>query len=1045
MSVVLTPDGNRNKPPISASPQRQLKKRDSVSSDVSSSRPNSTTTSDGNNSTGDEEENISSDTSETSDVGDSTDDEEKGLDPISEEASMRKRSDGENARAIEIQNLDISPAVAALLFSRVENADENEVNFEENSSSEWDTDTPRVENRWSTSEEESSFYRDDAAAHTNDSTCCDEDFTWVRSENTVIEKHPLQSSPSSKNASKPPRPGGASLDRRRQTQSSRHDRDHKSRSTHLVREKCMSGDLKESHHARENRKEAGYHSESYINHYRRGSPGFWEFPPPPAFPYPGFDLHHLYGYHSSRDDLRMFDYHRRHDFFRYGSNGALPISSSQELYHGGGGCCNRYPQPPSTCCSCDHKMNFCSGNQRQDIDERLRRLQSDKDALALQVQVLTEQVSSQNDKIIDLERSLTDKTQLLNNTEDMLQRVSDFARSIGKRLDQQKEMLTRSSLETQKLELMSAMSELKLQQAALERENLELRSSQMNNNNSLPSRRPQASRGMLTSTPNSTFHGSVGSLQQSNAGVSAPKTPPASLRHQINPHFSSLPRTSFTSGSLSTSNGPTSKSMIGTSNALIDNNANPKQRNVAFANETKESNCFSSLVSGCGHLSWKNDVKIEGTETERVIEDSNDPPRSFTPQPTASPSLGQKSKGFRSIFGKIKRSNSGNLEDLPGEGEFKRGGVRATAGARLGWSHTNKSSDKPFEKWDVDELCSWFDEMGLGSYEDEVRKCFKDGATALIEISPIDMERDLNLKTPLHRKKITLAIADMTGKEKDEIMLNAGKLDTAWIMRWLDDIGLPQHKDMFSTARMDGRMLNKLTMDDLASLHVTSCLHVASLRRGIQVMRENNWNPDCLIRRSSGDESISEPIHLWTAHRVMEWLRCVDLAEYAPNLRGAGVHGALMMYEPKFTAELLADLLSISQSKTLLRRHLATHFKELLGRDVIQGKRDAENVLGYQPLTITAKIKTPKKSQFSLKRKKSSKSGDEWSDFVCPMGSSGDQLLTTNSTSNQNATTTTGISMTNPTVQEIAANSEVASLPTSASSPTSTRSSTSTS
>ncbi|CAD7088009.1 unnamed protein product [Hermetia illucens] len=1029
MSVVLTPDGNRNKPPISASPQRQLKKRDSVSSDVSSSRPNSTTTSDGNNSTGDEEENISSDTSETSDVGDSTDDEEKGLDPISEEASMRKRSDGENARAIEIQNLDISPAVAALLFSRVENADENEVNFEENSSSEWDTDTPRVENRWSTSEEESSFYRDDAAAHTNDSTCCDEDFTWVRSENTVIEKHPLQSSPSSKNASKPPRPGGASLDRRRQTQSSRHDRDHKSRSTHLVREKCMSGDLKESHHARENRKEAGYHSESYINHYRRGSPGFWEFPPPPAFPYPGFDLHHLYGYHSSRDDLRMFDYHRRHDFFRYGSNGALPISSSQELYHGGGGCCNRYPQPPSTCCSCDHKMNFCSGNQRQDIDERLRRLQSDKDALALQVQVLTEQVSSQNDKIIDLERSLTDKTQLLNNTEDMLQR----------------EMLTRSSLETQKLELMSAMSELKLQQAALERENLELRSSQMNNNNSLPSRRPQASRGMLTSTPNSTFHGSVGSLQQSNAGVSAPKTPPASLRHQINPHFSSLPRTSFTSGSLSTSNGPTSKSMIGTSNALIDNNANPKQRNVAFANETKESNCFSSLVSGCGHLSWKNDVKIEGTETERVIEDSNDPPRSFTPQPTASPSLGQKSKGFRSIFGKIKRSNSGNLEDLPGEGEFKRGGVRATAGARLGWSHTNKSSDKPFEKWDVDELCSWFDEMGLGSYEDEVRKCFKDGATALIEISPIDMERDLNLKTPLHRKKITLAIADMTGKEKDEIMLNAGKLDTAWIMRWLDDIGLPQHKDMFSTARMDGRMLNKLTMDDLASLHVTSCLHVASLRRGIQVMRENNWNPDCLIRRSSGDESISEPIHLWTAHRVMEWLRCVDLAEYAPNLRGAGVHGALMMYEPKFTAELLADLLSISQSKTLLRRHLATHFKELLGRDVIQGKRDAENVLGYQPLTITAKIKTPKKSQFSLKRKKSSKSGDEWSDFVCPMGSSGDQLLTTNSTSNQNATTTTGISMTNPTVQEIAANSEVASLPTSASSPTSTRSSTSTS
>lgn len=33
----------------------------------------------------------------------------------------------------------------------------------------------------------------------------------------------------------------------------------------------------------------------------------------------------------------------------------------------------------------------------------------------------------------------------------------------------------------------------------------------------------------------------------------------------------------------------------------------------------------------------------------------------------------------------MKRSGSGNLEDIPGLGEFQRGGVRATAGARLGW------------------------------------------------------------------------------------------------------------------------------------------------------------------------------------------------------------------------------------------------------------------------------------------------------------------------------------------------------------------------
>lgn len=52
------------------------------------------------------------------------------------------------------------------------------------------------------------------------------------------------------------------------------------------------------------------------------------------------------------------------------------------------------------------------------------------------------------------------------------------------------EMLSRSSLETQKLELMSAMSELKLHQTALERENIELRSTHFNNNTITAERRP---------------------------------------------------------------------------------------------------------------------------------------------------------------------------------------------------------------------------------------------------------------------------------------------------------------------------------------------------------------------------------------------------------------------------------------------------------------------------------------------------------------------------------------------------------------------------
>ena len=70
-----------------------------------------------------------------------------------------------------------------------------------------------------------------------------------------------------------------------------------------------------------------------------------------------------------------------------------------------------------------------------------------------------------------------------------------------------------------------------------------------------------------------------------------------------------------------------------------------------------------------------------------------------------------------------------------------------------------------------------------------------------------------------------------------------------------------------------------------------------------------------------------------------------------------GVHGGLLVHEARFTAELLATLLSIPQGKTLLRRHLATHFNQLVGREVVQAKREMETSSAYPPLTPVAKVK----------------------------------------------------------------------------------------
>ena len=49
-----------------------------------------------------------------------------------------------------------------------------------------------------------------------------------------------------------------------------------------------------------------------------------------------------------------------------------------------------------------------------------------------------------------------------------------------------------------------------------------------------------------------------------------------------------------------------------------------------------------------------------------------------------------------------------------------------------------------------------------------------------------------------------------SGNRKDEILLNGLRSD--WITKWLDDIGLPQYKDQFYDARIDGRVLNHLTV-----------------------------------------------------------------------------------------------------------------------------------------------------------------------------------------------------------------------------------------
>ncbi|XP_045872395.1 liprin-beta-2 isoform X8 [Meles meles] len=356
-----------------------------------------------------------------------------------------------------------------------------------------------------------------------------------------------------------------------------------------------------------------------------------------------------------------------------------------------------------------------------------------------------------------------------------------------------------------------------------------------------------------------------------------------------------------------------------------------------------------------------------------------------SPQSPLTPDGKRSPKGIRKFWGKIRRTQSGNFNtDAPGMAEFRRGGLRATAGPRLSRTRDPKGqkcdASAPFAQWSTERVCAWLEDFGLGQYVIFARQWVTSGHT-LLSATPQDMEKELGIKQPLHRKKLILAVKAINTKQEEKSAL----LDHIWVTRWLDDIGLPQYKDQFHESRVDGRMLQYLTVNDLLFLKVTSQLHHLSIKCAIHVLHVNKFNPHCLHRRPADESNLSpSEVVQWSNHRVMEWLRSVDLAEYAPNLRGSGVHGGLIILEPRFTGDTLAMLLNIPPQKTLLRRHLTTKFNALIGPEAEQEKREKMASPAYTPLTTTAKVR-PRKLGFSHFGNIRKKKFDESTDYICPM------------------------------------------------------------
>ncbi|KAL1247426.1 hypothetical protein QQF64_022802 [Cirrhinus molitorella] len=740
------------------------------------------------------------------------------------------------------------------------------------------------------------------------------------------------------------------------------------------------------------------------------------------------------------------------------------------------------------------KVNLPCSSNNETYQERLARLEGDKESLVLQVSVLTDQVEAQGEKIRDLESSLEEHHHKLISTEEMLQQ----------------ELLSRTSLETQKLELMDEVSYLKLKLVGMEEEHnhiderekhhkaeallqelhhlkskveeLEGEKSQYERklkatkteiaklqqllatkdaeieclqnqllcrgtiNNDITERDQELQRlktGMETLiaannekdrhieelnillgqyrklkdglalsqvTNDVLLSGSSeedlsgnrkiralthkvysdvvrSELQMSSRGPSPLLVSPPCLQRELDSR--SLPRM------LSTSLEELQ------SGSLQMNRYNPENNKY----QTLPGK-FSRPEQNGLRLQPSSPLQLSPDESEdsefnlRKAEKTDDSTLSdLSPmssgvesgqQSPVSPEHKKNQKGIRKLWGKIRRTQSGSLPADASDSDFKRGGFRATAGPRLTCLGTGASArdiNAPFPKWSCDQVCAWMEDFGLGQYVNMARQWVTSGQT-LLSASSQDFEKELGIKHPLHRKKLQLALRSFNTK----ITEKSSELDHIWVTRWLDDIGLPQYKDQFSEGRVDGRMLQYLTVNDLLFLKVTSQLHHLSIKCAIHVLHVNKFNPNCLKRRP-GDENMTSPSEVvqWSNHRVMEWLRSVDLAEYAPNLRGSGVHGGLIILEPRFNSDTLAMLLNIPPQKTLLRRHLATNFNSLVGSQAQQEKQEYLESSGYTPLTTTAKVR-PRKMGFSTfgNRKKRS---DDSTDYICPLDASQAQAL----------------------------------------------------
>uniref|UniRef100_A0A3Q2YTD8 Kazrin, periplakin interacting protein a n=1 Tax=Hippocampus comes TaxID=109280 RepID=A0A3Q2YTD8_HIPCM len=238
----------------------------------------------------------------------------------------------------------------------------------------------------------------------------------------------------------------------------------------------------------------------------------------------------------------------------------------------------------------------------------------------------------------------------------------------------------------------------------------------------------------------------------------------------------------------------------------------------------------------------------------------------------------------------------------------------------------------PMSQWRAGTVQAWLEVvMAMPMY---IRTCSENvkSGKVLLGLTDEDLELGLGVTSLMHRRKLRLAIEDYREAEDGRGLSKAADMDHHWVAKaWLSDVGLPQYSQAFHTHLVDGRMLHSLTLRDLERhLNISKNLHQVSLLLGIELLHLLNFDKDALqARRVQCEHQNTDPL-VWTSHRVIKWLKDIDLKEFADGVVSSGIHGAVMVLDPNFSSDALATAMGIPSGKHIVRRHLEEELTNLI-------------------------------------------------------------------------------------------------------------------